>query len=74
MSKMSIMDSIWKLTLLSFVFVQIIGVIVVASLLATDSSPPTKLILLAYAAFLMLSGLVFVVARGIWRMVKRMYE
>ena len=74
MNKLTAMDNIWRLTLISFIFVEVIGVIVVVSSIASDEGIPTNLILLAYAPFLMFSGVIFVVARGIRRIVRKMYE
>ena len=73
MKKTIIIAGIWKLTLLAFVFVQAVGVIVVASVLM-EADAPVKSALLAYAAFLIFSGIILVVSRKIFRLTRAMHE
>ncbi len=67
-------NSIWRFTLISFAFVHIVSFVVVTSLLiSSDNKTPKALVVAAYIGFLILSGLIYLVARRVRRMVTDMY-
>ena len=66
----------WKLTLASFVIVELIGVLVIAIILLDHSpseKPPVFIILFGYAGFLLMSFVVFLFSRMIKRWTDDVY-
>ena len=73
MSRKAAINAIWRLTLISFVFVQIVGVIVVGSVLFSEGQAHRYQVVAAYLLFLLFSGFVYLGAQRIRRMAKDMY-
>lgn len=73
MSKNATINAIWRLTLITFVFVQIVGVIVIVSVLLSEEQVHRYQVVGAYLLFLLFSGFVYLAARRIKRMVKDLY-
>ena len=73
MTRKSVINAIWRLTFVSFVFVQVIGILVVVSVISSEDRTPEYQVIGAYLLFLLFSGFVFLVARRIRRLVEDMY-
>jgi len=73
MIRKTAINAIWRLTLASFAFVQIIGAIVLVSVIIEGGAPGHQ-IAGAYLIFLVFSAFVFLAAQRIRRMVRKMYE
>jgi hypothetical protein len=74
MSKRTAIAAIWRLTLISFAFVQFAGVVVVVSVISSKEAVSAPQVIGAYVLFLIFSGLVFLAARRVRRTVRGMYE
>lgn len=73
MSKRAAINAIWRLTIISFIFVQIVGVIVLVSVLLSEEQVQRYRVAGAYLLFLLFSGFVYLAAKRIRRMVKDLY-
>ena len=74
MNRKSAIENVWRLTLASFAFAQIIGVIVVISVISSEDQMSNTQVLAAYAAFLLFSVVVFLAARFIIRSTLAFYS
>lgn len=74
MSRKTAINTIWSLTLASFVFVQVVGAVVILSVLFFEGETEKYRVIGAYVIFLLCSWLVYSVARYIRNMVKNMYD
>jgi hypothetical protein len=65
----------WKMTISVFVFVQVMGVVVITIVLIdNDPDVPKLRVLIAYGAFLALSGCLSFAGFAVKRMVDRIYH
>jgi FtsH-binding integral membrane protein len=75
MQRPQIIGAIWKLTIASFIFVQVMGVIVISTIIVSnDRSIPKYQALMAYGVFIVFSGCLFFAAKAVKRMVDNMYH
>lgn len=74
MKRKSAIETVWRLTLASFAFAQIIGIVVVISVIASEEQVSSIQVLAAYAAFLLLSTVVILAARFIFRSTLSLYS
>jgi hypothetical protein len=68
MSKRAAINAMWHLTVFSFVFVQIVGVIVVVSVLVAEDQASGIRVIGVYMLFLLFGGFLFF---ALWRIKKR---
>lgn len=73
MSRKTTIDVIWRLTIISFIFVQLIGIIVIVSVVQENQASLYQVIG-AYIVFLLFSGFIFLAAQRIRKMVKVIYR
>jgi len=74
MTRKSAIETVWRLTLASFAFAQIIGIVVVISVIASEGQVSSIQVLAAYVAFLLFSTVVFLAARFIVRWTLSLYS
>lgn len=74
MTRKSAIETVWRLTLASFAFAQIIGIVVVISVVASEEQVSSIQVLAAYVAFLLFSTVVFLAARFIFRWTLSFYS
>lgn len=72
MSRKAAISTLWGLTIGSFVLVQFVGVVVVISIFFERGSPRYQ-VLGAYIIFLLFSGIVWLAAQRVRKMVQGMY-
>jgi hypothetical protein len=77
MTRAKIIAKLWMLTIASFIFVQMLGIVVVGILLIGKRAPdePSHLeILVFYGCFILFSLLAFLAMRSIRRTIERIYS
>lgn len=73
MSKSLAINTIWRWTLISFIFAQVVSVIVVVSALFSEEKVNRYEVLGAYLLFLLFSGFVYLALQYIGGLVRRSY-
>ena len=73
-TRKSAIETVWRLTVASFAFAQIIGIVVVVTVFASNERVPSIQVLAAYAVFVLFSTVVFLAARFIARSTLSLYS
>jgi hypothetical protein len=75
MRRNELISVIWKLTIASFFFVQVVGVTVITVILMNnDRTLPKSQVMMAYGVFLLFSGCLLVATKAVKRMVDEIYR